>query len=215
MINTILKYPILYRLYQKSVRSSHSEYDFIRFVFSKFENKDIRMLDLCCGDSFIINFFGDYLSDYLGADNSDKYIKFSEKKWKRFNFLKLDLNDPESLEKLKSFNPNFIFINGAIHHLDDKTVSNINNLISEFDNSHFLSVDPVIHENKFINKVMIYFDRGKFIRDKSNYSTLMQNYKSIIIDDFYKMSFKSIFHYKNFDLEKLYLNWKESLSSEK
>ena len=54
------------------------------------------------------------------------------------NFLKLDLNDPESLEKLKSFNPNFIFINGAIHlKFDDKTVSNINNLISKFDNSHF------------------------------------------------------------------------------
>ena len=43
-----------------------------------------------------------------------------QKKWKKFNFLKLDLNDPESLEKLKSFNPNFYFINGAIHHLDDK-----------------------------------------------------------------------------------------------
>ena len=73
-------------MYQKSVRSSHSEYDFIRFVFSKFENKDIRMLDLCCGDSFIINFLGDYLSDYLGADNSDKYIKFSEKNGKDLIF---------------------------------------------------------------------------------------------------------------------------------
>ena len=45
------------------------------------------MLDLCCGDSFIINFVGDYLSDYLGADNSDKYIKFSEKNGKDLIFL--------------------------------------------------------------------------------------------------------------------------------
>ena len=36
------------------------------------------MLDLCCGDSFILNFVGDYLSDYLGADNSDKYINFQK-----------------------------------------------------------------------------------------------------------------------------------------
>ena len=197
MINTILKYPILYRLYQKSVRSLYSEYDFIRFIFSKFENKEIRMLDLCCGDSFILNFVGEYLKDYLGADYSDKYIKFSENKWKKFKFLKLDLNNPDSLKDLKSFNPNFIFINGAIHHLDDKTVSNINSLIAEFNESHFLSIDPVVHDNKFLNKIMIYFDRGKFIRSKINYAILMKNYKSVIIDDFYKMNFMDYFQELN------------------
>tara|TARA_B100000965_G_scaffold406571_1_gene446194 strand:+ start:475 stop:1116 length:642 start_codon:yes stop_codon:yes gene_type:complete len=211
MINAILKYPVLYRLYQKSVRSPYSEYDFIRFIFSTFKNNQIRMLDLCCGDSFILNFVSDFIGDYLGADYSDKYISYSKNKWGNFKFLQLDLNEPSSLEKLKSFNPNFIFVNGALHHLDNETVKNINNLINEFDKSFFLSVDPVKHENKLMNKIMIYFDRGKYIRSKNDYSELMSNCQNLVIDDFYKMSFKSIFHYKNFDLKNLYSLWKEKI----
>ena len=71
MINAILKYPLFYRLYQKTVRTKYSEYDFIQYVFSKL-NAKIRMLDLCCGDSFILNFVGKYVEDYLGADNNQK-----------------------------------------------------------------------------------------------------------------------------------------------
>ena len=109
MINAILKYPLFYRLYQKTVRTKYSEYDFIQYVFSKL-NAKIRMLDLCCGDSFILNFVGKYVEDYLGADNNQKYLNHSEKKWPKFNFLNMDLTDRKNLEKLKEFSPNFIFI---------------------------------------------------------------------------------------------------------
>ena len=39
----------------------------------------------------------------------------------------------------------------------------------------------------------------------------MQNCDPFVIDDFYKMSFKNIFHYKNFDLVSLYKNWKTTV----
>ena len=78
MINAILNYPLFYRLYQKTVSTKYSEYDFIQYVFSKL-NAKIRMLDLCCGDSFILNFVGKYVEDYLGADNNQKYLNHSEK----------------------------------------------------------------------------------------------------------------------------------------
>jgi hypothetical protein len=55
-------------------------------------------------------------------------------------------------------------------------------------------------------------DRGKFIRNKSEYAELMNSFESLIVDDFYKMNFQSIFHYKNFDLKKLYYNWKKEIS---
>ena len=45
---------------------------------------------------------------------------------------------------------------------------------------------------------MIKFDRGKFIRNKDDYSNLMTSSKNIILDDFYKMSFKQILHYRKF-----------------
>ena len=84
-------------------------------------------------------------------------------------------------------------------------------LVAIFDKSYFLSIDPVRANNKFINSLMINFDRGKYIRKKSHYSELMQGCQNIIIDDFYKMSFKQIFHYKNLNLEKLYSDWKQTI----
>ena len=40
MINLILQYPKLYRLYQKTVRSDYSEYDFFKFIFSNLKIKN-------------------------------------------------------------------------------------------------------------------------------------------------------------------------------
>ena len=42
--------------YQKTVRSDYSEYDFFKFIFSNLKIKKPRVLDLCCGDSFILNY---------------------------------------------------------------------------------------------------------------------------------------------------------------
>ena len=44
---------------------------------------------------------------------------------------------------------------------------------------------------------MIFFDRGKFIRKKDEYKKLMSNYDQFVVDDFYKMSFQNVFHFKN------------------
>ena len=211
MINFILKYPLLYRFYQKTVRSQYSEYDFFKFIFLNLKEKKLRVLDLCCGDSFILNYINQYIDDYYGIDFSDKYLNFSKKKWGKFKFKKLNLNNMDYLNEIKDFNPNFIFINGALHHLDDTTVKNINKLSDIFTNSYFLSVDPVKSNNKIFNRLMIKFDRGKFIRNKDEYSNLMRSSKNTILDDFYKMSFKQILHYRNFELNDFYVKWKNSI----
>ena len=211
MINFILKYPLLYRFYQKTVRSQYSEYDFFKFIFLNLKEKKLRVLDLCCGDSFILNYINQHIDDYYGIDFSDKYLNFSKKKWGKFKFKKLNLNNIDYLKEIKDFNPNFIFVNGALHHLDDLTVKNINKLSDIFSNSYFLSVDPVKSNNKIFNRLMIKFDRGKFIRNKDEYSNLMRSCKNTILDDFYKMSFKQILHYRNFELNDFYVKWKNSI----
>ena len=58
---------------------------------------------------------------------------------------------------------------------------------------------------------MIKLDRGKFIRNKDEYSNLMRSSKNTILDDFYKMSFKQILHYRNFELNDFYVKWKNSI----
>ena len=212
MINFLLKRPLIYRFYQKAIRKKYDEYDFFKFIFKQKNFKNIRMLDICCGDSFVLEYLSEFLDDYLGIDNNPKYLKQCKNRWNRFNFINLDLNDKQNIDNLLEFKPNFIFINGAIHHLDDETVKSINSLIqNNFSDSYFLSVDPIKTNNRLLNTMMIMLDRGKFIRNKLQYSQIMNSYRSFIIDDFYKMSFQNIFHYKNFELEELYHNWKKEI----
>ena len=171
------------------------------------------MLDICCGDSYILEHINEFLDDYLGIDNNDKYLKQCQKRWKKFNFIQLDLDDKANIDQLIEFKPNFIFINGAIHHLDNKTVKSINNFIkNNFSDCYFLSVDPIKNNNSFFNSIMIMLDRGKFIRNKLEYAELMDSFNSFIVDDFYRMKFENIFHYKNFDLKKFYHSWKKEIS---
>jgi hypothetical protein len=171
------------------------------------------MLDICCGDSYILEYVSEFVEDYLGVDNNDSYLNKCRKRWKKFNFIKLDLDKDECIDHFVKFKPNFIFINGAIHHLDDKTVKLINSFIkNNFSECRFLSVDPVKYNNALLNKIMIMLDRGKFIRNKSEYTELMNSFESFIVNDFYKMKFENIFHYKNFDLKELYLKWKKEVS---
>ena len=212
MINFLLKNPSIYRFYQKTVRAKYNEYDFFRFIFKQNNFKNMRMLDICCGDSYILEYINEFIDDYLGIDNNDKYLKQCQKRWKKFNFIQLDLDDKANIDQLIEFKPNFIFINGAIHHLDNKTVKSINNFIkNNFSDCYFLSVDPIKNNNSFFNSVMIMLDRGKFIRNKFEYAELMDSFNSFIIDDFYRMKFENIFHYKNFDLKEFYHNWKKEI----
>ena len=78
----------------------------------------------------------------------------------------------------------------------------------KFPNAKYLTIDPIIDNNKLLNKIMINFDRGDFIRNTNEYKILMKRFDTLITDDFFIMSFKLIFHYKNIDLEEIYTNWK-------
>tara|TARA_B100001250_G_scaffold388207_1_gene386271 strand:- start:776 stop:1420 length:645 start_codon:yes stop_codon:yes gene_type:complete len=213
MINFVLQYPLFYRLYQKIVRKKNHEYDFFKYIFSQIsKNKKIKMLDLCSGDSFILDYVSEYIDDYVGLDNNEKYLKKLKKKWPKYTFLKKDITNLNHIQDLKNFEPNCIFMNGAIHHLDNKTMGSIISFINNYNDSIFLSVDPIKYNNKILNKIMIFLDRGKFIRDKKEYENLMVNYQHYVIDDFYKMSFQNMFHYKNVNLLDLYDSWKKTLN---
>ena len=75
MINFLLKNPSLYRFYQKTVRAKYDEYDFFKFIFKQNNFKNIRMLDICCGDSYILEYINEFIDDYLGVDNNPKYLE--------------------------------------------------------------------------------------------------------------------------------------------
>ena len=209
MKNLILKFKFFYRLYQKVIRRKRSEYDFIRYIFN--QTGKVNVLDLCCGDSYVLNFINNNIENYIGVDNNENYLKESKLKYSKFKFINSNIENINKIKELGLTNIDFIFLNGAIHHLNDNVVENLLSFLNKkYPNAKYLTIDPVIYNNKFLNKIMIDFDRGDFIRDISKYQKLMKKFDSLITDDFFIMSFKLIFHYKNIDLEKIYKNWKNS-----
>ncbi len=207
MKNLILQFKFFYRLYQKIIRKRKSEYDFIKYIFN--QTGKVNVLDLCCGDSYVLNYVENYVENYIGIDNNQNYLKNSEFKYPRFKFINSNIENLSKIKELETTHIDFIFLNGAIHHLNDDIVNNLLNFLNnKYPNAKYLTIDPIIHKNKFLNRIMIDFDRGNFIRDISKYKTLMKKFNSLITDDFFIMSFKLIFHYKNIDLKKIYRNWK-------
>lgn len=209
MKNYILSFKFFYRLYQKTIRKSRNEYEFIKYIFQQFDK--VNVLDLCCGDSFILKYIDNNIENYIGIDNNENYLKDSKIKYPKHKFINSDIQNIDDISEKINFDINFIFLNGAIHHLDDSTVHNlINSLEKKYPNAKFLSIDPLKDNNKLINKIMIYFDRGEYIRNKIEYEKLLINFNSLITDNFFLMSFKLIFHFKNLNLEKIYHNWKNN-----
>ena len=206
MKNLILRNKIFYRLYQNIIREKKNEYDFIKFIFEK-NNKKINVLDICCGDSYILKYISKYVENYTGLDNNKSYLKQSKKDYPNFKFHYLDI------KKIKSLNAgkiNFIFLNGAIHHFNDKIINDLLNYINKkFPKAIFLSIDPLRANNNFINKFMINNDRGKFIRNKKQYKKIMGKFSRLITKDFFIMKFLLIFHYKNIDLKKKFAQWQK------
>ena len=208
MKNFILKFKFFYRLYQQLIRKNQDDYKFIKHVFN--QNEKVNILDLCCGDSFILNYINDDVLNYIGIDNNENYLKDSRLKYPKFKFINSDLENIDKIPDLEKNSVDFIFLNGAIHHLDDNLVIKLfNGLEQKYPNAKYLTIDPIKDNNKFLNKIMINFDRGKFIRDNVGYKNIMKKFNFLITDDFFRMSFKLIFHYKNFDLKEAYKSWKK------
>ena len=209
MKNLILKFKLFYRLYQKVIRRRRSEYDFIEYIFN--ETGKVNVLDLCCGDSYVLEYINNNVENYIGIDNNKNYLKNSELKYPKFKFINSNIESINEIKELELNSIDFIFLNGAIHHLNDDIVKKLLDFLGKkYPNAKYLTIDPIIYNNKFLNRMMIDFDRGDFIRDSNKYKILMKKFDSLITDDFFIMSFKLIFHYKNINLEKIYKDWKNS-----
>ena len=123
MKNFLLKYKVIYRLYQNIIRKENNEYNFIKYVFQ--QQKNVNVLDICCGDSYILDYIKSYINKYIGIDNNSNYLKNSKKKFPKFSFINSDIEKIHKIKKLNRSKINFIFINGAIHHLNDNKVTNL------------------------------------------------------------------------------------------
>lgn len=202
----LLNKTLFYRTYQNIIRKKKNDHNFNKFIFENINEKKINVLDVGCGDCHILNYISPLVNNYTGIDNNENYLNSSKKKWKKHKFIHSDFN--KNLKSLENHDINFVLIFGLLHHLNDFTSSNIvNKLLDIYPNAYYLIVDPVIDNNNFLNRIMINNDRGKYIRSKKKYKSFLPSFNQLIVDGFYHMSFKYIYHYKQFNLKNIYNLW--------
>ena len=73
--------------------------------------KNVNVLDVCCGDSYILDYIKNSINNYVGIDNNSNYLKNSKKKFPKFSFINSDIEKIHKIKKLNRSKINFIFIN--------------------------------------------------------------------------------------------------------
>ena len=74
MINILLRHSFFYREYQKIIRRKNNDYNFYKYIFHNINIKKLSVLDIGCGDSFILNYIQNDIDKYFGIDSNQKYL---------------------------------------------------------------------------------------------------------------------------------------------
>ncbi len=155
-------------LYNKIVRSKQELYYEKSLIDSVFDLSNKKILDFGCGTGSQAVFFEPKL--YYGVDIDEKRIQAARKNFPKHLFFLQNEN------KIK-FEDNFfdvILAIAVLHHISDKKLSFY---IDEFcrilkKDGVIISVEPCIFpKSNLRNKLMKFFDQGKFIRTEKEYKS--------------------------------------------
>jgi len=135
-------------------------------------HSNTNILDLGCGIGNLSVLFND--SVYTGIDFNPKYIEYANKKFasENRNFLFADAVAYSFNEKKKY---DLVCMFDFLHHLDDEHCLQILESSGRLTNKNIIIMEPINSpENTFIQKIMIRFDRGKYIRSNVHMKDLIQ-----------------------------------------
>lgn len=142
-----------------------------KFCNSLAQSLQSPVLDFGCGNGDCAAFMPDG-TDYIGIDNNWSRIQFASKKCpnNKFIFGSFDALQNKSLKGVNS-----VIFYGVLHHLSD---SEIKNLFGNpfFTGKQIFSLDPCASADlPTLNKILNYFDRGKYIRPKNAVVDLLKS----------------------------------------
>ena len=58
------------------------------------------MLDLCCGDSYILEYTDNVVTNYIGIDNNEKYLRDSRLKYPNYRFVNSNIESIKEIGEL-------------------------------------------------------------------------------------------------------------------
>ena len=172
-----LNNPLVYKFVQKVMSGTSFRADIIKKNIKK---KKLKILDIGCGPAEILTHIPE--CEYYGYDIDTRSINYAKKKFnkKNYHFFNKRFNEKE-IKKLPKFD--YVIFFGILHHLNDSEIMKILNLCKKKmkKKSKLLTEDPVIIENQnIIARNLILKDRGKNVRKKKEYiSILKKHFKNV------------------------------------
>ena len=192
-------YSFFYRIIQKILIKRSFYDDFLKYFRLEGLN---QIVEIWCADSIILKSLSKDIK-YDGYDIEENYINKSKKKYlnfKNFNFEKKSIHEID----FSNFNQNktIILLIGVFHHVNDDL---INIFLQKTKNFKIYAVDAVRkNDQNFFSKILMDFDRGKFIRDEDGYKRLLNDYKFILARNKYlNFKYDHLISFKNIDEFKL------------
>lgn len=168
-------------------------------------NRPPIILDLGCGAGIALEYLGNSC-EYVGLDHSEKYIAYANKQYgQKGRFYSYDISQGNIPDNLFNDNePDIICMLGVIHHLTDDEIGLIKeNLLNRFKNAVFFSFDGVFLEKQnLIARVLLWLDRGDYIRWKDEYQKLFSNYDSLTFH-FDRIPYDYIMFFRHISLPQL------------
>lgn len=175
LIEFILKHNFFYSLWNKIAADYHTVLvnEYIK------PTPGMRILDICCGPAYILPLLGKNVH-YIGIDFNENYIRYAKNKYTEegYTLANFILCDASKYEVPQDEKFDRIIMCGGMHHLSNEELipilNNAKHLLKE--SGRFCSLDGVYTENQsYIRKFLLNMDRGKYVRNISNYADLVKS----------------------------------------
>jgi hypothetical protein len=192
-------YSYIYRLIQKILIKKSFNEDIINLLL---KIKINHIIDIGCADSTILSKIKNKYF-YSGYDIDNFFINKSEikyKKKKKFNFFNTSINKID-FSKFNS-SKSLIILIGVFHHISNNQVKNFIKKTSKF---KVLAIDAVkILDQNWLTKLLLFFDKGKYIRTVQEYKKNLKRYNFLIARNRYlRFPYDHIISFRNLNKKKL------------
>lgn len=168
-VEKIINIPQVWDLIQTIFGDNREKMKLYRSVI----DKPGKLLDFGCANGNTFSAFSKF--DYYGCDIDPIMIGSAKRKFSKYknaHFLAVDI----LAEKFPTKGFNDILFGLTGHHLDDKTLlklfTKLESLLSNKGKIHYFDSIRSPQTDPLATKLLIYLDRGKFIRHKSEYTNI-------------------------------------------
>jgi len=175
VISKLLSIPSVFQWQQKTFNN----YNNVKEEFSEYlKDGPLTILDIGCSTGFCGQQVFDMTRDqYVGIDITPKYIEYARRVYKKGTYIIMDgrqLEFPDQSFDIVSFV-------GVVHHMEDEIIKaclqEVKRVLKPM--GYMLLGEPVLTPNDLRSNIFLSIDRGKFIRESSQYLDLLSGFEVV------------------------------------